>query len=150
MDFLCYKEITFASVGTTTDKLVLPQTWENVNMPATFYVDLQDLYKIKGSDKAGMAVMAAELIDPWYAKMKERLHHNAHRDWEVRPLPEANKKYATIDAYVAFELYRVILEKQAAGEPVGYQPGSDDSDSDGTEDSSDDESVEDNKRRKRA
>ena len=119
-------------------------------MPKDFYVDLQDLYKIKESDKAGMAAMAADLIDPWYAKMKQRLHYKTHRDWEVRPLPEANKKYTAIDAYVAFELYQVILEKQAAGELVGYQPGSDDSDSDGTEDTADDESVEDNKRWKRA
>ena len=77
-------------------------------MPAAFYVDLQDLYKIKGSDEAGMAAMAADLIDPWYAKMKPRLHYKAHHDWEVRPLPKANKKYAAIDAYFMFELYRVV------------------------------------------
>ena len=39
-DFLRYKEITFASVGTTTDKLVLTQTWQNVNIPEASYVDL--------------------------------------------------------------------------------------------------------------
>ena len=99
--------------------MVLAQTWPNVNIPAEFYVDLQHLYRLPRNDTVGMSVMAADLIDPWYANMKKKLLYTAHQMWERRPLAKINKVYAAIDGFVAFELYRVMLERLDAGLPLG-------------------------------
>ena len=56
--------------------------------------------------------MATDLIDPWYAEIEKKLPSEAHDNWQCKPLDKINKDYAAIDAFVAFELYRVILERQ--------------------------------------
>ena len=133
--------------------MILPQTWPNVNIPEEFYVDLQHLYRLPGTNKVGMKVMVVDLIDPWYADMKA-FPYKAHSFWEKRPLYKINKDYAAIDGFVAFELYRVMLERIAAGQPLGYQlqdASEDDSGSDVPEDSEEEEELEEeNKRRKLA
>ena len=53
-----------------------------------------------------MADMAVALIDDHYADMKTKLH--SHQEWETTPLHGSNIEYATIDAFVAYELYRII------------------------------------------
>ena len=82
------------------------------------------------------------------------LPYKAHSFWEKIPLYKINKDYATIDGFVAFELYRVMLERIAAGQPLGHQlqdASEDDSGSDVPEDSEEEEeSEEENKRRKLA
>ena len=83
-------------------------------------MDLQHLYRLPGTNKVGMKVMAVDLIDPWYADMKA-LPYKAHSFWEKIPLYKINKDYASIDGFVVFELYRVMLERIAAGQPLGYQ-----------------------------
>ena len=80
---LRFKGITLATVDTMTDKVVLPQTWPNVNIPEEFYVDLQHLYRLPGNDRVGMSVMAADLIDPWYVDMKKNFPYQAHSRFSV-------------------------------------------------------------------
>jgi len=53
-----------------------------------------------------MADMAVALIDDHYADMKTKLH--SHQEWETTPLHGSNIEYAAIDAFVAYELYRMI------------------------------------------
>ena len=100
--------------------------------------------------------MAVDLIDPWYSNMKEKFPYKAHDNWRCQPLDKINKEYAAIDGFVAFELYRVILERKPAGLPVGRKyvrrknqdDSDDDSSTDVPEDSSDeqDSSAEEHKR----
>ena len=114
-------------------------------------MDLQHLYRLPRNDRVGMSVMAADLIDPWYADMKKNFPFQAHSSWENRPLAKINKDYAAIDGFVAFELYRVMLERLDAGLPLGFQlqDDSEDSGTDVPEDSEEEEeSEEENKRQK--
>ena len=114
-------------------------------------MDLQPLYQL--GEKVGMSVMAADMIDPWYADMKTKFPQEAHHRWDNRPLPKINMEYAAIDAFVAFELYRLMLERIHAGLPVRVQrprlpvrvqlqDHSDESGTDVPEDSSDEEEAE--------
>ena len=55
-----------------------------------------------------MANMAAAVIDEEYAGMKTKFPKNQHKKWEKTPLDAINIEYAARDAYVAYELYRMI------------------------------------------
>ena len=107
-DFLREGDVKFGSVDTSNDKRVLWGTW-NFSIPHENYEDIQDLYydvyKIK---KAGMATMAAQMIDPWYKDMKKKVHWTIHRKWNKKKLDMKNIMYAAIDGFVALELYRVL------------------------------------------
>ena len=58
-----------------------------------------------------MAGMAVELISDHNKSMKydfRNLSEDPHNMWEVSPLSKANLRYAVVDGYVSYELYRKI------------------------------------------
>ena len=59
-----------------------------------------------------MAALAGKIIDKTYKNMKSKLPSKGHDHWEKQPLDEDNLKYAAIDGFVAFELYRNIQNRQ--------------------------------------
>ena len=92
---------------------MLSNDW--LHIPIEYHIDIQDIYKIEGAryGRAGMAAMAGKLIDKKFLKMKEGMKDNmqkrkGHSYWEWKPLSEKNLKYAILDGYVTYELYRVI------------------------------------------
>ena len=92
--------------------MAMKTTW-GFEIPDNFHVDIQDIYYIKGSTgRSGMAALAGEIIDKTYKNMKSKLPPKGHDHWEKQPLDEDNLKYAAIDGFVAFELYRNIQNRQ--------------------------------------
>ena len=82
-------------------------TWD-IEIPEDCYIDLQDLIHFDEQDgKTGMADMADAFIHEDYAAMKKKFPKKQHRFWENNPLDRINLEYAAVDAYVAFELFRV-------------------------------------------
>ena len=59
-----------------------------------------------------MAALAGKIIDETYKNMKSKLRPKGHDHWEKQPLDKDNLKYAAIDGFVAFELYRNIQNRQ--------------------------------------
>ena len=77
------------------------------------HVDIQDMFRIDGNPRTGMAAMAAKLIHPKYASMKEKFvtdyeKRQGHDYWEYKPLADMNLEYAATDGYVTYELGRII------------------------------------------
>jgi ribonuclease D len=78
-------------------------------------VDIQDIYRIDEKvPRAGMADLAAELIDPKLIDMKKAFKtglqtREGHQYWAWKPLAEKNLKYAAIDGYISYEIYRRIM-----------------------------------------
>ena len=71
--------------------------------------DIQSLVKILGgSRKDGMASLATRILDESYDKMKEDFPMDRHDFWDEWPLSDINLKYAAIDAYVTYQLYKKI------------------------------------------
>ena len=87
---------------------------EKIYTPPKNHADIQDIYWIKGtSGRAGMATMAATLIDPKFKEMKkefrdDEVHRVGHKYWECKPLSKINIEYAAIDGYIAYELYNIL------------------------------------------
>lgn len=108
MDFLRFYNVTFASVDISSDKKVLARTW-NIEIPRQYHFDIQKEYHVPGNSRPGMSTLAALLIDPWYKAMKSKMTGHDHQLWEQNKLPMKNIKYAAIDGFVAYELYRKIL-----------------------------------------
>ena len=52
-----------------------------------------------------MAKLAEHIIDSSYGAMKQNFPSRRHDYWEEKPLSDINLKYATIQAYVSYELY---------------------------------------------
>ena len=73
------------------------------------YIDLQDLihFDEKEGEKTGMAQMATAFIHQGYEEMKKKFKKFNHTKWGNCPLDKTNLHYAAIDAYVAFELFRI-------------------------------------------
>lgn len=114
------QHITFTSVDITNDTKLLESPTVNIRIPKECRVDIQEIYWILGTKggKTGMVALASELIDPWYADMKDRLprcswRRLGHDYWEDKPLSEPNLKYAAIDGYVSHELYRQIVKSRS-------------------------------------
>ena len=157
-DFLCEGGVKLGSVDTSNDKRVLGRTW-NFSIPQENYEDIQDLYydvyKIK---KAGMATMAAKIIDPWYEDMKKRMHWTGHHKWDKKKLDRVNIIYAAIDVFVALQLYRVLkpmsdaikMSKKTRKGGDGSSSCTKSSDGSSSCSESSDESPRANKRRRRA
>ena len=55
-----------------------------------------------------MTDLSAELINISYETMKKDFPEGGHKLWEKHPLNEVNLKYADVDGFVSFELYRVL------------------------------------------
>ena len=81
--------------------------WED-EIPDEYHVDLQDVFKMNNVERSGMATMAAELIDESYGTMKTKFKKDRHRLWEKNPLDKINREYAAKDAFVSYELYRIM------------------------------------------
>ena len=98
--------------------MAMKTTW-GFEIPDNFHVDIQDIYYIKGStERSGMAGLAGEIIDETYKNMKSKLPPKGHNQWEKQPLDEDNLRYAAIDGFVAFELYRNIQNRQKGLAPT--------------------------------
>jgi hypothetical protein len=68
-----------------------------------------------------MGDLAAAIIDPSYKDMKTKFPTSSHDQWECMPLPQVNLRYAAIDGYVSFELYRrlkKINDGQRQAQPI--------------------------------
>ena len=117
LSFLKNKKITFTSVDISKDTTILKDEW--LPIPHPYHLDLQKIYKIEGRKKAGMATLAATLIDQSYALMKDDFKGAEDRDrrighdfWEYKPLSEMNLRYAAIDGWVSYELYHKLMVMQ--------------------------------------
>jgi hypothetical protein len=78
--FLSDDDITFVGVDIRNDSWLLKNEW--LHIPCHKYIDIKDIYKIEGRQRAGMAALAALL--------------------------EKNLHYASLDGYITYELYRGI------------------------------------------
>lgn len=82
-----------------------------ITIPDQYHVDIQDMFRIKGGrDRDGMGDLAKTIIDSSYEEIKGKFPKDNHNYWEWKPLDPANLKYAAIDGYVSYELYRRILD----------------------------------------
>jgi hypothetical protein len=70
-------------------------------------VDIQKQYKIigNGQEEDSMVDLAAAIIDPYYANMKEDVDTKDLKRWEV-PLNLAYITYAAKHAYACYDMYR--------------------------------------------
>jgi hypothetical protein len=126
--FLSDDGITFVGVDIRKDSRLLKKEW--LHIPHHKYIDIQDIYKIEGRERAGMGSLAAKLIDPKFQTKKtdfkndywKRERHD-YREW--KPLSEKNLQYASLDGYITYELFsRISLmnEGQAHMKAVAICP----------------------------
>ena len=107
MDFLVNSSLHSVSVDITKDQMKMMRTWD-IEIPEDCYIDLQDLIHFDEQDgKTVMAHMSTAYIHEDYARMKEKFPKKNHNFLEKNPPDWINLEYAAIDAYVAFELFRV-------------------------------------------
>jgi ribonuclease D len=109
--FLQDQDITFVGVYIRSDSRLLKKEW--IHIPQHKYIDIQDIYKIEGRDRAGMAAIAAKLIDPKFQTKKANFKNDywkreGHDYWEWKPLSEKNLHYASLDGYMTYEIFRRI------------------------------------------
>ena len=104
-EFLQHKGICFTTVDNRGDSIRLAK--DGITIPEHKWIDIQDMINYNGPGKrTGMGDLAAAIIDPSYKNMKNEFPTKSHNHWEWQPLPEVNLRYAAIDGYVSFELYR--------------------------------------------
>ena len=104
------KRITFASVDKRRDRRVLARA--HMLIPDEYHVDIQDVFKIKGTgpdDRDGMADLAAMIIDESYEDMKKNFTSADHDYWEWKPLSPLHLEYAARDGFVSYELFKRIV-----------------------------------------
>ena len=82
----------------------MSRTW-SIQIPDEFHVNIQDLFKIEGGGRAGMAKLAAIIIDESYGKMKTNFPSTQHHCSEKQPLYPINLEYAAVDGFVTYDLY---------------------------------------------
>jgi hypothetical protein len=109
--FLSDDDITFVGVDIRNDSWLLKNEW--LHIPCHKYIDIKDIYKIEGRQRAGIAALAAKLIDPKFETKKTDFKNDyckrkGHDYWEWKPLLEKNLHYASLDGYITYELYRGI------------------------------------------
>jgi elongation factor P hydroxylase len=68
MTFLKDQGITFVGVDIRSDSRLLKKEW--IYIPPNKHIDIQDIYKIDGRERSGMAAIAAKLIDPKFKTKK--------------------------------------------------------------------------------
>jgi ribonuclease D len=93
---------------------------EGLYIPDDKHVDIQDLFRINNCPRTGMAAMAAKLIHPKYAGMKDNFvsdfeKRQGHDYWDFKPLADMNLEYAATDGYVTYELARIITLVRRGG-----------------------------------
>ena len=107
-DFLGHKGINFTTVDISQDTYKLRKSW--LSIPPEHHFDIQKVFTIPGRSKAGMAAIAALLIDPAYANMKKKFKSDSREDhvehdfWDYKPLSPMNLHYAAVDGYLSYEL----------------------------------------------
>ncbi|XBJ18428.1 hypothetical protein VPH35_009597 [Triticum aestivum] len=107
-DFLQNKGIVFASVDVRNDRDVLANSF--LKIPIECHIDLQEELMIKGGNlRDSMADLAGAIINKSYLSMKSSFPKGLHDYWEWKPLSLEHLKYAAIDGYVSYELYRRVL-----------------------------------------
>jgi hypothetical protein len=80
-----------------------------IHIPLEYCVDRQAMFKIvEKGDRTGMGALAAAIIDHSYKDMKEKCMDAMHEQWHL-PLSLEHLRYAAIDAYVSYVMYRRIL-----------------------------------------
>ena len=86
----------------------MARTWPKpeLNIPIQFHVDIQDYFRVDGKPRTSMATLAKVLLSKFYEGMKGVLGPFGHHHWEDMPLGETHMKYAAIDDFVSFQLYR--------------------------------------------
>ena len=89
-NFLRSKGISFASVDIRGDRDVMMTAWPRFFIPPKFHVDIQDLFRVDGVVRTGMAVLADALISNFYLRMKNDFPKERHECWEESPLEEIN------------------------------------------------------------
>ena len=109
--FIKSSDYSFATVDTTNDLKVLKVS----GLKCSNLVNIQRHYKVWGSDKNklnSLVDLASAIIDPYYAKMKEEGNKDKnawHNVWHKR-LDEQHVKYAAMDAYTSYKMYRRIFD----------------------------------------
>ena len=109
--FINSSDYSFATVDTTNDLKALKVS----DLKCPNLVNIQHHYKVWGSDKNklnSLVDLASAIIDPYYMKMKDesKKDKNAwHSVWHER-LDEQHVKYAAMDAYTSYEMYRRIVD----------------------------------------
>lgn len=128
MTFLC-SGIRFASVDISNDVIKMKKSF-NIVIPTACHIDIQKIFRPGRHEKTSMAQMAAALIDDYYTDMKTKIKN--HNEWETTPLHGKNIDYAATDAFVAYELYRIIQVvnhgQRHLAAPVNVSDDDDDSD----------------------
>ena len=88
---------------------VMMTTWPGFFIPPQFHVNIQNLFRVDGVVRSGMAALANVLISNFYVSMKDDFLEGRHEFWEESPLEEINLKYAAVDGYVSFQLYYQLM-----------------------------------------
>ena len=106
-EFLSRPDITFAGVDIGNDITRL----ERCRLAVKNFVDIQKRWKPPDSnnEKDSLADYATNLIDKSYKTMKEGFTKEDHNEWELVPLSMKHIRYASIDAYATYEVYRFIV-----------------------------------------
>jgi hypothetical protein len=111
LDFLGDHDITFAGCDITNDVEMLRRSMVAVGN----LVDIQQRWKPAGSknQKDSLADYAKAIIDSWYETMKQKLSYAEHKWWGDLTLTDMQIRYASLDAYMTYEVYRrlVIFEE---------------------------------------
>jgi hypothetical protein len=119
-EFLQHKGICFTTVDIRGDSSRFAR--DGIKIPKHNWIDIQDMINFNGpGNRTGMGDLAAAIIDPSYKDMKTKFPTSSHYQWECMPLPEVNLRYAAIDGYVSFELYRrlkKINDGQRQAQPI--------------------------------
>ena len=104
-DFLSRPDITFAGVDIGNDITRL----EHCRLAVKNFVDIQKRWKPPDSnnEKDSLADYATNLIDRSHKTMK--VTKEDHNEWELVPLSMKHIRYASIDTYATYELYRYIV-----------------------------------------
>jgi hypothetical protein len=109
--FLQDQGITFVGVDIRSGSRLIKKEW--IYIPQHKHIDIQDIYKIDGRERSGMAAIAAKLIDPKFKTKKIDFKNDyskceGHNYWEWKPLSEKNLHYASLDGYMMYEIFRRI------------------------------------------
>jgi hypothetical protein len=86
---------------------------EWIYIPPNKHIDIQDIYKIDGTERSVMASIAAKLINPKFKTKKTDFKNDYSKCegqdyWEWKPLSEKNLHYASLDGYMTYEIFRRI------------------------------------------
>jgi hypothetical protein len=107
-DFLQNKEITFTTIDMRGDGRVLDK--EGFNIPIEYHVDVQDMFKTNPdpNHRDDMEKLAGMMIAKSYNR-KKKCPQDIHDKWYYKPMEMSSLSYATIDAYVSYELYNRLI-----------------------------------------